>query len=238
MRFTSAIRSIIKYHSFIASRNAYTPLFTRSLAAAASARGAGPQGQAPSSARRPIENTHLEQNPHLKHASKGGKGAGKAPTTGNAAEDPELPSHQLSKRSPTKEHGKTGGQGKRGLHTSSASLAEKDGSKHSAESYFKDVDNSEAPSSSTYTVGGDDATKAHRPNEQYADPKKQYATVSKEEPYQPPASEAEEGGKHDGNVKGANLRYGGTGKETEKDVSHPKESPAEGNAGGRKAEGR
>lgn len=197
------------------------------------------KGQAPASSRRPKENTNLEQNPHLKHAAPGGgggKGRDKAPSQSNAAEDPKLPSHKFdgSKKASSK------GQGKRGLHWSAAWSAEggKSGSDgHSADSYFKDVDTNEPTTNTTYTVGGDDATKAHRPNEQYADPKKQYATVSKEEPYQPATSEAEDGGSQK-DAKESNLRYGGTGKDSERGTSHSKESAAEGNAGGRKPEGR
>ncbi|KLO14946.1 hypothetical protein SCHPADRAFT_871796 [Schizopora paradoxa] len=212
--------------------------FSRSTVVAA--QGAKVSGQAPTSSKRPKEHTHLEQNLHLKHAASGeggNKGRDKAPTHSNAAEDPKLPSHKFDGGKAKKSSSQ---HGKRGLHWSAVWSAEggKAGSDgHSADSYFKDVDTSEPATNTTYSVSGDDATKAHRPNEQYADPKKQYATVSKEEPYQPPTSEAEHGGK-DKDAKESNLRYGGTEKDSEKGTSHSKESAAEGNAGGRKPEGR
>ncbi len=225
----------------VSSIHQHNARFSR-CAVAAAAQGAKPKGQ---SFKRPIESTQLDQNPHTKHAAsgKGGdKGRNKAPSHGNAADDPKLPSPELdgSKKS---SKSASNVKGKRGMHWSAAWLAEgdKSGSGHTADSYFKDVDTNEPTTTSTYSVGGDEATKAHRPNEQYADPKKQYATVSRDEPYEPPTSEAEHAsgnGERRKNVKEANLRYGGTEKDSERGTSRPKESAAEGNAGGRKPEGR
>ena len=56
------------------------------------------KGRAPPASRTPIEHTHLDQNPHLKHAttSKGGD-EGRDKGKGNAAPNPELPSQVLTK---------------------------------------------------------------------------------------------------------------------------------------------
>lgn len=115
--------------------------------------------------------------------------------------------------------------------TSSASGSGSDAETHTADSYFKDVDSSPPSSSSTHAVDGSSRT-SHRPNdEEFADPEKEYATVSTEHPYEPPV-EREDGEK--GEQKEQRLRYGGTGKDAERDAPKRGEGPDAGDAGGRK----
>lgn len=188
------------------------------------------KGQPPTGARQPKENTLLDQNPHLKHAtsSKGGK-EGRDSGKGNAAEEPTLPSHQMNNKREGKSSSGASGNGKRTMHTSAVVRAEGD-EKHSADSYFKDVDSSPPLSTKTHLVdGGSEAT--HRPNEQHSDPKKEYATVSKDEPYEPPSEESD-GEKPE--QKEQNLRYGGTPRDAERDAPKRNEGPDAKDAGGRK----
>lgn len=181
-------------------------VLTRSLHTSSRA-AATTKGQAPEASRRPEERTNLDQNPHLKHAvSSEGGNAGRDTGKGNAAPNPELPSKKLEKSK-----GKSGGadKSKRGLHTSAVSQSDSSSGKHSADHYFKDVDTNPPQSSTTHSVDG--ASEAvQRPNQQYADPKKDYATVSKDEPYEPAAEEANGSGFEKGEQKDEKLRYGGT----------------------------
>lgn len=213
-------------------------MLTRSLHTSSRALAAATtKGQAPEASRRPEERTNLDQNPHLKHAvSSEGGNAGRDTGKGNAAPNPELPSKKLEKSK-----GKFGGadKSKRGLHTSAVSQSDSSSGKHSADHYFKDVDTNPPQSSTTHSVDG--ASEAvQRPNQQYADPKKDYATVSKDEPYEPAAEEANGSGFEKGEQKDEKLRYGGTKRDSTEHTSGNSEGPekASGNAGGRKPEGK
>ncbi|EJD01746.1 uncharacterized protein FOMMEDRAFT_22095 [Fomitiporia mediterranea MF3/22] len=235
---------------------------SRALAAlhatAVAYRAEKPKGQAPPASRDPKEDTLLDQNPHLKHAvtSQGGL-EGRDVGKGNAdPERPALPSHKVSGKKVKKEEeklakGKAKGKGKRGLHTSavwSADTKGKEGeAKHTADSYFKDVDQSPPPSNKTFVVDGSaDAASSssgddegefrpatHRPHEQYADPKKEYATVSKDEPYEAPV---EMNGQEKGEQKEQKLRYGATKRDALRNAPKGEEGPQDKHAGGVKPE--
>jgi hypothetical protein len=110
-------------------------------------------------------------------------------------------------------------------------------SDHSAESYFKDVDHTPPPDTSTYQV--DDSSEAvqrpHKPpSGEYSQAgvaSEAYRTVDKREPYDVPSS----GG------AGTKLGYGGKGRwasEKGKETSHPGEGPEGASAVGRKPEGK
>ncbi|KAH9833845.1 uncharacterized protein C8Q71DRAFT_673650, partial [Rhodofomes roseus] len=143
-------------------------------------------GQAPEASRQPKDRTYAEQNEHLKHreetdSSRASKGKG------NAAEDPYLPSHKLGDKS-------NPGQQRRSLHTSTRRLEEK----HTAESYFKDVDTSPPQSSKTHQVDSSD-NKLATPDEPEAGESsdkgmqtKEYQTVDKDEPYDLPGKDDEQ----------------------------------------------
>ena len=219
------------------------------------------RGEAPESSRQPIERTLGDQNPHLKHAaSSAGGDTGRDSGKGNADPvKPELPSKKLvekeeregmrsrSKGGPGKAKRNTGTTGKpaRGIHTSGWQLADQNtvpNSKHSAESYFKDVDTSPPESTKTHVVAGSADANTHRPNEQYADPKKEYATMSKDEPYEPPVEECSiYPGEEKKGQKKEKLRYGGTNRDAERDRSISGQGPENvetGTAGGMQPEGK
>ncbi|PCH40727.1 hypothetical protein WOLCODRAFT_162489, partial [Wolfiporia cocos MD-104 SS10] len=153
----------------------------------------------------------------------------------NAAEEPSLPSHQFGDKPAS-----SSSQQRRTLHTSARRLEE---TKHTAESYYKDVDDSPPENSKTHQVDPS-GTGAHvvRPNEPVtgdfsrAGPQtKEYATqLNREEPYDTPPSKGPE---HD-----QKLRYGGTGGTGKHSGGEPTSEPGEGpegaSAGGRKPEGR
>ncbi|KAH8106409.1 hypothetical protein DFH11DRAFT_1237283 [Phellopilus nigrolimitatus] len=187
------------------------------------------RGTAPAAARHPREYTHGEQNAHLKHAAspQGGE-AGRDRGAGNAAPEPELPSRTLAERAEKKNaaRGAAGVDAKRGLHTSAGRRKEQ----HTAEHYFKEVDTRPPASSKTHQVDGENAS-AHRPNEQYAHPQAEYATVSQDEPYQPPV-ETEENGTEKKDQKEQTLRYGGTKRDALRDSPERDEGPQEKDAGG------
>jgi len=212
-------------------------VLSKSLHTSSRAFAATTKGQAPEASRRPQERTNLDQNPHLKHAvSSAGGNTGRDMGKGNAAPNPELPSKKLEKSK-----GKSVSDGteksKRGLHTSAVYQAGSSSGKHSADHYAKDVDMNPPQSSTTHSVDG--ASEAvQRPNQQYADPKKDYATISKDEPYAPPAEEANGSGVEKGEQKDQKLGYGGTERDASKQTSGSSEGPesASGNAGGRKPE--
>lgn len=185
------------------------------------------QGQAPASSRAPQEPTHGEQNPHLKHKAASERDSGK----GNAAEHPSLPSKQYNDKS--------NGTPKqsRSFSTSARVHAEK----HTAETYFKDVDDSPASgkvhqvdSSST----GAAVQEANGPTTgEYSRSgvgSKEYETVSKGDPYDVPPSAGAE--------KDQKLRYGGEPANVESGKKDGASSPDEGPHGsakeGRKPEGR
>ena len=234
--FTVNVARLARSSSIISSRSRSLHVTRLCLA------GSTTTGQAPASSRQPVERTNSEQNPHLKHSSSSkndNTGKGKTPP-GNAAVNPQLPSKKRTENAAGGKGYSKPVDGRRAYHASSrVSYAESEGDgKHSAESYFKDVDTSPPASTKTHTVSGGDAVNAHRPHEQFADPNKQYATVSKDEPYQPSTAEAENSsGEKKENVKQSNLRYGGKGKESEKGTSGSHEGPAGSNADGRKPEG-
>lgn len=223
------------------SPTAIARLHTSRLAAVAQ-----PKGQAPSAARRPKERTLLDQNPHLSHAASSQPDVGREKGHGNAdPEQPTLPSKQLEAEANAKKDQKPGSRsgggkkvgGKRSYHTSAPAYASSGNGKegaHDADSYFKDVDTSPSTSEKTHHVGGSTET-PHRPNEQYADPDKEYATVSKDEPYEPPVERAN--GEEQGQ-KEQKLRYGGTKRDAERDVPSSEEGPEKKDAGGRKPERR
>ncbi|KAI0722520.1 hypothetical protein C8Q76DRAFT_596036, partial [Earliella scabrosa] len=154
------------------------------------------RGQAPEASRQPQDRTYGDQNAHLNHkSSKGSPDRGK----GNAAEDPKLPSHQLDKKT------SSGSTKQNRTFSTSASTFE---AKHTADSYFKDVDNSPPPSQTTHQVDSSaTGSQIQRPNEPMtgdfsrAGPQtKEYETVSKGDPYDTPPSSGPE--------KDEKLRYG------------------------------
>ncbi|KAH8108627.1 hypothetical protein DFH11DRAFT_1548951 [Phellopilus nigrolimitatus] len=99
---------------------------------------------------------------------------------------------------------------------------EKARAEHTAEQYFKE----------THQVDGENAA-AHRPNEQYANPQAEYATVSQDDPYQPPV-ETEEDGTEKKYQKEQKLRYGGTKRDALRDSPGRDEGPQQKDAGGMK----
>ncbi len=135
------------------------------------------KGQAPDRSRQPTEKTNAEQSPHLKHRSASGPGG--SSRKGSAAENPTSPSHQVSSLFKltiplfahvskfgdklSKSPAETSAQ-KRTFSTS-ASIWE-DKPKHTAESYFKDVDSSPPSSTKTHQVDPSGTGAAvQRPNE-------------------------------------------------------------------------
>ncbi|KAL5527973.1 hypothetical protein ACEPAG_6774 [Sanghuangporus baumii] len=196
------------------------------------------KGQAPNSARDPEEDTLLEQNPHLKHAtsSQGGQ-EGRDVGKGNAL--CELPSHKFdspSGQTPSSEAKGSRGNAKRKFHTSALLRDEADkgsgaDTEHTAESYFKEVDESPPASDKTFRVDGtSEAT--HRPHQQWADPQKEYATVSKDEPYEPPV-ETNNGEKPE--QKDQKMGYGNTKQDASRNAPKADEGPQAKDAGGLKS---
>ncbi|KAI9057648.1 hypothetical protein FKP32DRAFT_1583339 [Trametes sanguinea] len=191
-------------------------------------------GQVPEASRQPKERTNAEQNPHLRHKSADSAKAEPDQGKGNAGENPTLPSHQFDKKS------STGPQQKRAFTTSARRLED---SKHTAESYFKDVDNSPPSSQKTHQVDSSGTgSQVVRPNEpatggfSRAGPDtKEYQTVTHDGQYDVPPDEGPE--------KEEKLRYGNIPKldgssSTDKGVSKLGEGPEGASKGGRKPEGR
>ncbi|KAI0694391.1 hypothetical protein C8T65DRAFT_666829 [Cerioporus squamosus] len=187
------------------------------------------RGQAPDASRQPKEATHSEQNPHLKHkSSPDSPDKGK----GNAAEDPKLPSHQMSKKS-------ANSQQQRSFSTTARRLE----SKHTAESYFKDVDDSAPSSQKTHQVDSSaTGSDVQRPSEPLTGQwsragaqTKEYETASTRDTYDTkPSSGPEKDEKlHYGNYPGTSASHS-----TDEAVSSPGEGPEGANKGGRKPEGR
>ncbi|RPD67421.1 hypothetical protein L227DRAFT_538555 [Lentinus tigrinus ALCF2SS1-6] len=187
------------------------------------------RGQAPEASRQPKEQTHSEQNPHLKHKpDQASPDKGK----GNAAEDPKLPSHQMAKKSGT-------GQQQRSFSTSARRHED---SKHTAESYFKDVDSSPPPSKTHQVDGSGTGPDVQRPNEPLTGQwsragaqTKEYETTSKSDTYDTKPSSGPE--------KDQKLRYGNipgysASHSTDEAVSKPGEGPEGASKEGRKPEGR
>ncbi|THH28218.1 hypothetical protein EUX98_g5964 [Antrodiella citrinella] len=188
------------------------------------------KGQAPKESRKPKENTNGDQNEHLEHTSASSKGGPKR-GKGNAAENPTLPSHQFNDKP----------KDSRGFTTSAVAQAEK--SKHTADSYFKDVDSNPPNSGKTFQVDSSaDGAQVQRANEPQSGEfmnsgpgDKEYDTMSKKgQPYDTPPS-----GGPESNQK---LRYGGTPGNVESEkkdgVSSSKDGPQGASKGGRKPEGR
>ncbi|CAL1699903.1 unnamed protein product [Somion occarium] len=191
------------------------------------------QGQAPDKSREPKERTNAEQNPHLTHKSSSAKDSGK----GNAAEEPTLPSHKFndrkSKKSPTAQQTRS---------FSSSARVREDEPKHTAESYFKDVDQALPSSSKTHQVDSS-ATGAKVQHAQ--EPltggfsrsgvgSQEYETMDRKHPYDVPPSSGP-----DAEQK---LRYGGepnlNSKENQNRNSHSDEGPEGASKAGRKPERR
>ncbi|THH10118.1 hypothetical protein EW145_g1550 [Phellinidium pouzarii] len=196
------------------------------------------KGTAPPASRDAKEHTLLDQNPHLKHAvSSTGGNTGRDSGHGNTACEPELPSKKREmagkQAAGAKEGEKTTKGGKRGLHTSATRHAEK----HSADHYSKEVDMNAPASTKTHRVDGEG--EMHRPNEQYTDPDKEYATVSRDEPYELAAEDNGSGtGREKPEQKDQKLRYGGTNRDSLRNAPRPNEGPDKADSGGRKPEGR
>ncbi|CDO70348.1 hypothetical protein BN946_scf184755.g2 [Trametes cinnabarina] len=191
-------------------------------------------GQAPAASRQPKEQTNAEQNPHLKHKSVESGKASADSGKGNAAENPTLPSHQFGSKS------SSDSQQKRAFSTSARRL--EDG-KHTAETYFKDVDQSPPSSQKTHQVDSSaTGSPVIRPNEpatgqfSRAGPdSKEYETVTHDGQYDVPPDHGAESEQK--------LRYGNMPKldgsqSTDQAVSKPGEGPEGDSKGGRKPEGR
>ncbi|OSC97976.1 hypothetical protein PYCCODRAFT_1480984 [Trametes coccinea BRFM310] len=191
-------------------------------------------GQAPEASRQPKERTHAEQNPHLRHKSADGAKAQPDQGKGNAGENPTLPSHQFDKKP------SAGSHQKRLFSTSARRLED---NKHTADSYFKDVDHSPPSSQKTHQVDSSaTGSQVVRPNEpatggfSRAGPgTKEYQTVTHDGQYDVPPDEGPE--------KEEKLRYGNIpeldgSQSTDKGVSKPGEGPEGASKGGRKPEGR
>ncbi|KAI0751177.1 hypothetical protein C8Q80DRAFT_1268457 [Daedaleopsis nitida] len=181
------------------------------------------QGQAPEDSRQPHDRTYGEQNAHLKHkSSTTSPDHGK----GNADKDPKLPSHELSKKTTPSVN-----QQKRSFSTTRFVQ------KHTAESYFKDVDNTPASSQKTHQVDGSaTGSDVQRPDTpltgQYSRAgahTKEYETVSQNDQYDVPPSS--------GPDKDQKQRYGNMPDYGE-DHSKSGEGPEGDSKGGRKPEGR
>jgi len=175
-------------------------------------------GQAPGASRQPKDRTYADQNEHLNHreadSSRESKGKG------NAAEKPSLPSHKASSSQ------------RRSFHTSARRLEQK----HTAESYFKDVDDSPPQSSKTHQVDSSD-NKVATPNDlepgetsDMGSQTKEYQTVDKDEPYDIPGKEEEQ-----------KLNHGGTSRQEPhagegNTISKPGSGPQGDTAGGHRPE--
>jgi len=126
--------------------------------------------------------------------------------------------------------------GTRPTHESSQGGSPK-ASDHSAESYFKDVDSSPPPDSSTYQVdhSSDAVQRPHKPpSGEYSKAgvgSEEYRVVDKQTPYDSPSPSG----------AGKKLRYGGKSQwapEKGGETSHPGEGPEGVSAAGRKPEGK
>ncbi|KAI0774707.1 hypothetical protein BD413DRAFT_603329 [Trametes elegans] len=184
-------------------------------------------GQAPEASRQPKEQTNAEQNPHLKHKHADAS-ASPDKGKGNAGPNPTLPSHQFGI-----------GSQKRAFSTSTRRPEEK----HTADSYFKDVDHTPPSSEKTHQVDSSaTGSQVQRPNEPMtgqfsrAGPdSKEYQTVTKDGQYDLPPDQGPE--------KDEKMRYGNvpeldSAHSTDKGVSKPDEGPEGASKGGRKPERR
>ncbi|PSR83440.1 hypothetical protein PHLCEN_2v5712 [Hermanssonia centrifuga] len=193
------------------------------------------RGQAPEESRHPKDSTHGDQNAHLKHkASASVPDSGK----GNAAEEPSLPSQHVDAAwKPS-----SSGQQRRGFSTSTRVLQDDKGkaepkSKHTAESYFRDVENTEPVNPKIHVVDASSkAAPVARANEQPAtggfsragSETEEYKTTSKhDQPYDHPPTK--------GPQADEKLRYGGKSKNLES-PSEKGEGPSGKDAKGMKPE--
>lgn len=168
---------------------------TRAFHTSAAGAAASTVGQAPDASREPKERTNADQNPHLKHKPASSAQASPDKGKGNAGENPTLPSYQVRGRVRRisscnvltvlqfDKKSSSGSQQKRAFSMSARRLEDK---KHTADSYFKDVDNTPPASSKTHQVDGSGTgSQIRRPNEPMtgefsrAGPEsKEYETVS------------------------------------------------------------
>ncbi|KAI0758167.1 hypothetical protein C8Q74DRAFT_1390841 [Fomes fomentarius] len=189
------------------------------------------RGQAPEASRQPKDQTYGDQNAHIKH-----KGSMQSPDPGkgNAADDPKLPSHQLEKKSVSRQDHQ-----KRAFSSSARALE----TKHTAQSYFKDIDNSPARSQKTYQVDGSGTgPDIQRPDEPLTGPysqaganTKEYETVAKDDKYDVPPSSGPE---KDQKLRYGNIPENASGQTNRTEVSKSGEGPEGSSKGGRKPEGR
>ncbi|TFK46986.1 hypothetical protein OE88DRAFT_1728773 [Heliocybe sulcata] len=172
-----------------------------------------------------------EQNAHLTHKSAGERDHGR----GNASDEPTLPSRRNEAPADRITNPAGGKQQARSYHMSARRMAED--KPHSAESYFKDVDETAPPDSKTHSVAyGSEVQRASEPPSGEWSRKgaesKEYDTVSKDEPYSPPAPGAESEKLRYGNRE----EWGDQPGKGQGGTSHPGEGPAGDSAGGRKPE--
>ncbi|KAI0077297.1 hypothetical protein K474DRAFT_1661924 [Panus rudis PR-1116 ss-1] len=186
------------------------------------------EGTAPESSRMPKDSTIGDQNAHLKHKEGNERDHGK----GNAASNPTLPSHKFSDKKPSQQQ----------TRSFSTSTRASNDTKHTADSYFKDIDSNPPSSDKAHQVdGGNTGPKVHRATEpltggfdQKGVGSQEYETVDKKHPYDVPPSEGPEAEEK--------LRYGSkpnlNTEESQSRTSNPGEGPEGASAGGRKPEGR
>ncbi|EPQ58865.1 hypothetical protein GLOTRDRAFT_125184 [Gloeophyllum trabeum ATCC 11539] len=130
-----------------------------------------------------------------------------------------------------------GQQQQRRSYHASARWRDENAKGHSAESYFKDVDDTAPPDSKTHAVAyGEEVQRASEPPSGEWSRKgaesKEYQTVSQDEPYSPPAPGAQDEKLRYGNRE----EWGGQPGKGAGGTSHPGEGPEGTNAGGRKPE--
>ncbi|KAL1940048.1 hypothetical protein VTO73DRAFT_9383 [Trametes versicolor] len=207
---------------------------TRAFHTAAARAVASTISQAPEASREPKERTNADQNSHLKHKPASSAQASPDKGKGNAGENPTLPSHQFDKKP------SSASQQKRTFSTSARRLEDK---KHTADSYFKDVDNTPPASSKTHQVDGSGTgSQIRRPNEPMtgefsrAGPEsKEYATTTKNGQYDTPP---EKGAGSEQKGRYGNMAELDGSQSTDKGVSNKDEGPEGASKGGRKPEGR
>ncbi|KAI0691390.1 hypothetical protein BC835DRAFT_1360672 [Cytidiella melzeri] len=189
---------------------------------------ANTKGQAPEGSQQPKNKTYADQNAHLKHKSRAS-----APDSGkgNAAKDPKLPSHEVQGVT-----SKSSNAQKRGFYTSAVALKDDKEGAHTAESYFKDVDDTQPVNSKMHQVdsSSETASVAHAnehpvtgQSSKSGAGSREYESIGKDEhPYDTPPTK--------GSESEQKLRYGGQPGLSE--PSKPGEGPSGEAAGGRKPE--
>ncbi|EKM59994.1 uncharacterized protein PHACADRAFT_138385 [Phanerochaete carnosa HHB-10118-sp] len=194
------------------------------------------KGQAPEASRQPKDSTYSDQNAHLKHkGSPSESDHGK----GNAAREPKLPSQHVRPLfyrtdASWKHHSSSKQPLARGFSTSACAST-----KHTADSYFKDVDGTDPTNPKVHQVDpSNGGAPVARANEQPATgnfsrsgpDSPEYDTVSKhDQPYETPPTK--------GTAKDQKLRYGAEPGVMKEEPSKHDEGPAGKDAGGRKPEG-